>query len=141
MAKFEYIAMNAKGEETAGAVDAASEQDAYAKLRTMQLYPTQVAPEGQMSSKVKAAKKAAGKSTKTKGKSVSTRGGGKVKGKGLMIFTRQLATLIDSGLPLLRGLTVLGNQEPHPTLRRTVNHLADSVQTGSTFSESLGQHP
>ena len=60
MAKFEYIAMNAKGEETAGAVDAASEQDAYAKLRTMQLYPTQVAPEGQMSSKVKAAKKAAG---------------------------------------------------------------------------------
>lgn len=141
MAKFEYIAMNAKGEETAGAVDAASEQDAYAKLRTMQLYPTQVAPEGQMSSKVKAAKKAAGKSTKTKGKSVSTRGGGKVKSKGLMIFTRQLATLIDSGLPLLRGLTVLGNQEPHPTLRRTVNHLADSVQTGSTFSESLGQHP
>ena len=143
MAKFEYIAMNAKGEETAGAVDAASEQDAYAKLRTMQLYPTQVAPEGQMSSKVKASKKATGRSTKTKGKgkAVSTRGGGKVKGKGLMIFTRQLATLIDSGLPLLRGLTVLGNQEPHPTLRRTVNHLADSVQTGSTFSESLGQHP
>ena len=141
MAKFEYIAMNAKGEETAGAVDAASEQDAYAKLRTMQLYPTQVAPEGQMSSKIKAAKKASNKSTKTKGKSVSTRGGGKVKSKGLMIFTRQLATLIDSGLPLLRGLTVLGNQEPHPTLRRTVNHLADSVQTGSTFSESLGQHP
>ena len=58
-----------------------------------------------------------------------------------MIFTRQLATLIDSGLPLLRGLTVLGKQEPNPVLQRTINALADSVQTGSTFSESLAQHP
>ena len=140
MAKFDYIAMNAKGEETAGSVDAASEQDAYSKLRSQQLYPTQVAAEGQLSAKVKATKRAATK-TKSKNKSASTKGGGKVKGKGLMIFTRQLATLIDSGLPLLRGLNVLGHQEPHPTLRRTVNHLADSVQTGSTFSESLAQHP
>ena len=61
MAKFDYIAMNAKGEETAGAVDAASEQDAYAKLRGQGLYPTQVAPEGQLSAKVKATKKASGK--------------------------------------------------------------------------------
>jgi type IV pilus assembly protein PilC len=58
-----------------------------------------------------------------------------------MIFTRQLATLIDSGLPLLRGLTVLAKQEPNPILRGTINSLADSVQSGSTFSESLAQHP
>jgi type IV pilus assembly protein PilC len=141
MAKFDYIAMNAKGEETAGAVDAGSEQDAYAKLRSQGLYPTQVAPEGQLSAKVKATKKAAGKAgAKSRGGKGGTKGG-KVKGKSLMIFTRQLATLIDSGLPLLRGLNVLGNQEPNPNLRATVNHLADSVQTGSTFSESLGQHP
>jgi type IV pilus assembly protein PilC len=44
-------------------------------------------------------------------------------------------------LPLLRGLTVLGKQEPNPTLRATINSLADSVQGGSTFSESLAQHP
>jgi type IV pilus assembly protein PilC len=58
-----------------------------------------------------------------------------------MIWTRQLATLIDSGLPLLRGLNVLANQEPNPVLKHTVVALADSVQTGSTFSESLAQHP
>jgi type IV pilus assembly protein PilC len=58
-----------------------------------------------------------------------------------MIFTRQLATLIDSGLPLLRGLNVLSNQEPNPNLRKTIQSLADSVQTGSTFSEALAQHP
>lgn len=139
MAKFEYIAMNAKGEETAGAVDAASEQDAYNKLRSMQLYPTQVAMEGQLT-KVKGAKKAIAK-TKARKAAAAGRTGGKIKSKSLMIFTRQLATLIDSGLPLLRGLTVLGNQEPNPNMRATVSHLADSVQTGSTFSESLGQHP
>jgi type IV pilus assembly protein PilC len=58
-----------------------------------------------------------------------------------MVFTRQLATLIDSGLPLLRGLTVLGRQEPVPAMKRTITTLADSVQTGSTFSESLSQFP
>ena len=58
-----------------------------------------------------------------------------------MIFTRQLATLIDSGLPLLRGLTVLGKQERDPVLKSTITKLADSVQSGSTFSDGLAQHP
>ncbi len=140
MAKFEYIAMSSKGDETAGSIDANSEAEAISKLRAQGLYPTQVAPEGQLSAKVKATKKAATK-TKGKGKAIGGKKGGKVKSKALMIFTRQLATLIDSGLPLLRGLNVLTNQEPNPVLRHTVGHLADSVQTGSTFSESLAQHP
>ena len=57
------------------------------------------------------------------------------------MITRQLATLIDSGLPLLRGLTVLGRQEPNLIMKGTINTLADNVQTGSTFSESLQQYP
>ena len=136
MAKFEYIAVNAKGEETAGAIEAASKDDAINKLRGGGLFPTQVAPEGQLTAAVKKTKKSAA-ANKSKGKKVR----GKVKSKSLMIWTRQLATLIDSGLPLLRGLNVLSNQEPNPVLKSTVMQLADSVQTGSTFSESLGQHP
>jgi type IV pilus assembly protein PilC len=58
-----------------------------------------------------------------------------------MIFTRQLATLIDSGLPLLRGLTVLAKQERDKVLKKTVLNLADSVQGGSTFSDALAVHP
>ena len=58
-----------------------------------------------------------------------------------MIFTRQLATLIDAGLPLLRGLNVLAKQERDSVLKGTINKLADSVQGGSTFSEGLAQHP
>src|SRR4029077_1151573 len=65
----------------------------------------------------------------------------KVKQKILMIFTRQLATLVDSGLPLLRGLNVLGKQEKDAVLKRTINNLADGVQSGGTFSDSLAQHP
>src|SRR5205085_1162818 len=59
----------------------------------------------------------------------------------MMIFTRQLATLIDAGLPLLRGLNVLAKQERDKVLKTTINKLADSVQGGSTFSEGLAQHP
>ncbi len=58
-----------------------------------------------------------------------------------MVFTRQLATLIDAGLPLLRGLNVLAKQERDVLLKNTINQVADSVQGGSTFSESLAQHP
>ncbi|MEE2735010.1 MAG: type II secretion system F family protein [Verrucomicrobiota bacterium] len=138
MANFQYIALDAKGDQTTGTVQAGAEADAVAQLRAQGLYPTQVIQEGKGKLSVagkKAAAKARGK-RKARGKT-----GGRIKPKILMIFTRQLATLIDSGLPLLRGLTVLGKQEPNPVLRGTINSLADSVQGGSTFSESLAQHP
>jgi type IV pilus assembly protein PilC len=65
----------------------------------------------------------------------------KVKSKILMIFTRQLATLIDSGLPLLRSLNVLAKQERDKLMKKTIDKLADSVQSGSTFSDALALHP
>src|SRR5206468_6248615 len=65
----------------------------------------------------------------------------KVKPKILMIFTRQLATLIDSGLPLVRSLTVLAKQERDKVLKNTINKLSDSVQSGNTFSDALALHP
>jgi type IV pilus assembly protein PilC len=137
MPDFDYIALNAQGQETAGSITANNEGEASTLLRGQNLFPTKLAPKGQLAG---AKKKAAAVAKAGKGR--GRRGaGGKVKGKVLMIFTRQLATLIDSGLPLLRGLTVLGKQEPNPVLQRTINTLAESVQTGSTFSESLSQHP
>ena len=67
--------------------------------------------------------------------------GGKVKPKILTTFTRQLATLVDAGLPLLRGMRVLEKQERNPTLKRIIGELATSIEGGSTFSEALAQHP
>ena len=139
MANFQYSALDAKGEQTDGVVVAASEAEAIQQLRGQGLYPTQINEEGK-GKKSKAAAPAKGKA-KAKPKASKGQLGGRVKPKNLMIFTRQLATLIDSGLPLLRSLTVLEKQEPNPVLRATVNALAENVQGGSTFSESLAQHP
>lgn len=139
MANFEYIALDARGEETTGTIDASDEADAISQLRKSGLFPTQVAAAGKggVSSGAKRKAKKSQKSAKDGRAGVK----GKVKGKILMIFTRQLATLVDAGLPLLRGLTVLANQEKNKVMQSTINTLADSVQSGSTFSESLGQHP
>jgi type IV pilus assembly protein PilC len=141
MPKFHYIALDSNGQENAGVIDAPNEAEAIGQLRRGQLYPTQVVEEGKGDTaaiKKRVRTSASKGKTKTGGKAS---GSAKVAGKTLMIFTRQLATLIDSGLPLLRGLTVLGRQEPNPVMKRTINTLADSVQTGSTFSESLQQFP
>jgi len=140
MPNYHYTALDAKGEQANGELAAATEAEAVQKLRAQGLYPTHIAEEGKGKPGIAAkspAKKAKAKSMNiTIGKGKST-----VKPKVLMVFTRQLATLIDSGLPLLRSLTVLGKQEPNPVLKSTISSLADSVQGGSTFSESLAQHP
>ena len=143
MPLFEYSAINANSEVTEGKIEAANPADATNQLRASGLFPKQVVEAGK--GKLKPTKKSRkigrtkSKSRSAGSKSLFTKG--TVKGKILMIFTRQLATLIDSGLPLLRGLTVLAKQEPNPVLKNVIGQLADSVQTGSTFSESLAQHP
>ena len=139
MANFEYIALDAKGEETTGSIKANDEADAIGQLRKSGLYPTQVAPAGKGGVSGSAKRRASkGQKSRVKAKGGS---GGRVKSKVLMIFTRQLATLVDAGLPLLRGLSVLGKQEKNKNMAHAINHLADSVSGGGTFSESLGQHP
>jgi type IV pilus assembly protein PilC len=140
MANFQYSALDPKGEQATGTLSAATEAEAIQQLRAKGLYPTQISEEGKTKGKGKSAP------AKAKGKAASkpsAKGhvGGSIKPKSLMIFTRQLATLIDSGLPLLRSLTVLEKQEPNLVLKATVSALAENVQGGSTFSESLAQHP
>lgn len=141
MANYQYVALDAKGEESSGVLPANSETEAIQILRSNGLYPTQIFEEGKgRNSKVAAPGKSKRKPASKSG-AMSGQFGVRVKPKNLMIFTRQLATLIDSGLPLVRSLTVLEKQEPNPLLKLTVNNLAESVQGGSTFSESLAQHP
>lgn len=142
MPKFHYIALDQNGQETAGVIEATNEAEAIGQLRKGQLYPTQVVEDGKGDTaaiKKRARSSGGGKGKVSAGGKAS--GSAKVSGKTLMIFTRQLATLIDSGLPLLRGLTVLARQEPNPVMKKTITTLAESVQTGSTFSESLSQFP
>ncbi len=146
MPKFSYVAMDSRGKETKGTLDVANQNEAIGRLKEMGYFPTKVveaektkdkkgAPSGK-GGKGAAGKKGAGQiNIKIPGLS------GRVKQKVLTTFTRQLATLVDAGLPLLRGLRVLEKQEKHPTLKETIAKLAVSIEGGSTFSEGLAQHP
>ncbi len=141
MARFTYVALDVKGKEVTGEVESDSSTNAVSRIREMGLFPTNVA-EARKSAPKAAPGQPAPRAAR-KGMSVNIRlpGGGGVKSKVLTTFTRQLATLIDAGLPLLRGLGVLRNQEKHPVLKRTLGNLAEAVEAGSTFSEALAQHP
>ncbi|HET9419457.1 MAG TPA: type II secretion system F family protein [Chthoniobacterales bacterium] len=148
MPRFAYVALDGRGQESTGSVEASSSNEAIGQLRRAGFFPTSVYEEAKAGGRD--GKKPA---RKTRVKSLAApRGKGlrmeitlfrrkKVKAKTLMIFTRQLATLIDSGLPLLRGLNVLARQERDATLKSAIESLANSVQGGSTFSDSLAQHP
>ncbi len=65
----------------------------------------------------------------------------KVKSHELLIFTRQLATIIDSGLPLLQGLDILGEQTEDVRFQKVVQDIAQNVEAGETFSEALKRYP
>jgi type IV pilus assembly protein PilC len=143
--RFNYIALDARGQEATGLVEAVSPNAAITQLRQAGYFPTSVIEEAISSPDGREARNRAAKMagvTKPRAKrGIVLFERKKVKPKILMIFTRQLATLIDSGLPLLRSLNVLVKQERDKLLKKTINKLADSVQSGSTFSDALALHP
>src|SRR3989304_784247 len=151
MPKYSYVAMDAHGKETKGTLDVGSQNEAIGRIKEMNLFPTKIVevdkekPGKKGKSPAKAPGRAGGKGGKKRGAldiQIRIPGlGGKVKSKVLTTFPRQLATLVDAGLPLLRGLRVLERQERNVTLKGIINDLALSVEGGSTFSEALAQHP
>lgn len=67
--------------------------------------------------------------------------GGRVGKKAVMLFTRQLATLVRAGMPLVRGLQVLAKQERNAELRKILEAVAETIRAGGTLSDGLAQHP
>src|SRR5438552_12970132 len=149
MPKFSYVAMDSRGKETKGTLDVNSQSEAIGRLKEMNLFPTKVveADKGKKDKPEAKGKAAPGAKGGKKGGlnaniSIKIPGlSGRVKSKVLTTFTRQLATLVDAGLPLLRGLRVLEKQERNVTLKEIIGKLALSIEGGSTFSEGLAQHP
>lgn len=140
MPRFRFTALDGKGREQQGEVDADSQTAALSKIREKGLFPTDVSELGKAPQKKKGrAPKAAGAGLKIELHLPAFMS--RVKPKQLMVFTRQLATLIDAGLPLLRGLQVLYRQERNPALKRAVGEMAESIESGSTFAEALAQQP
>jgi type IV pilus assembly protein PilC len=138
MATYGYVAMDAKGKEVKGTLDAADQPSVIAKLKEKGLFPTQILDATAMAKATGAARPKAGMKREIK---LPSFGGGRVKPKVLMVVTRQLATLIDAGLPLLRGLQVIHRQERHAALKKAVGELAEAIQAGSTLAEAMSHHP
>jgi len=147
MPKYTYVAMDNKGKESKGTLEVASQNEAIGRVKEMGLFPTKIVEVDKAREKPEKQSKTAARPAGKKGKrsaniNINIPGlGGRVKSKVLTTFTRQLATLVDAGLPLLRGLRVLEKQERHPTLKSIIADLALAIEGGSTFSEALAQHP
>jgi len=136
MPKFAYVAMNEKGIEVSGTVNAENTIAAINQIREMGYFPTSVTVQKRKKAEAAAAEKTGGLSFQIK---FLTRKS--VKSKILALFTRQLATLIDAGLPLLKALRVLESQQKIGPLKDALVGMSAGVEGGSTFSEALGEYP
>jgi type IV pilus assembly protein PilC len=65
----------------------------------------------------------------------------KVTGKDIVIFTRQLSTMIDAGLPLVQGLEILAKQQENSTFKKVLTTVRTDVETGTTFADAMRKHP
>ena len=129
MAVFKYEALDAHGKEVRAEIEALSSKEAISKIRNKGLFPTKVRSRG-AAKKVKAAAGAP-----------KRRRGGKVRTKYVVQFARQLSTLQDAGLAILRSLRILEQQQKAGKLKRIIGYVADDIEGGATLSEAMGKHP
>jgi type IV pilus assembly protein PilC len=132
MPVFQYSALDAQGLEIKDEIEALSEKEAISKIRNLGYFPTKVRSR---SAAKKTGAKAAAKPKKRRG------AGGKVKTKNITQFARQLSTLQDAGLPILRSLRILEEQQKSGNFKRVIGYVADDIEGGSTLSESMSRHP
>ena len=154
MATFQSIAKDSAGNERRGTVEAGDRNSAIAAVRAQGLLPTALG-EVKSASSVAPAKKAKGgpATAKPKAKTGALNKDikinikmpkflqGRIKTKVLTQFTRQLATLVNAGLPLMRGIEVLKRQMKDPRMLEALTGISENIAAGGTFSESLTQYP
>ena len=154
MATFQYIAKDSSGNEQRGTVEAGDRNSAIAAVRAQGLLPTALGEVKSASSAAPAKKAKGGAATaKPKAKTGALNKEikinlklpkflqGRIKTKVLTQFTRQLATLVNAGLPLMRGIEVLKRQMKDPRMLEALNGISENIAGGGTFSESLTAYP
>ena len=142
MAVYQFTAMNSSGQEVKDEIEASTNEEAIAKIRSKGYFPTKVKEKA-----AKAAKK------KKKGATAAEEMGpltprrkmpiaiGGVSRKQLVSFTRQLSTLQDAGLPILRSLQILEQQQKPGLLKAIVGGVGDEVEGGGSLSEAMAKYP
>lgn len=135
MAVFVYEALNASGQEVKDEIEAPTKEEAVAKVRSLGYFPTKV-NEKAGKRRLAGATEAGGKRRKAAGT-----GFGWVRTKQLTQFTRQLSTLQDAGLPILRSIRILEQQAKPGMLKNVLKQVAEDVEGGATLSEAMSRHP
>lgn len=130
MAKYAYEAMNQAGQQVKDEIEAGSSEDALARIRNLGYFPTRIREKGGK------AKTAGGKKRKGGGFSI-----GGVGDKTITLVTRQLSTLQDAGLPILRSLNILEEQQKPGTMKNILASMSEDIEGGSTLSEACAKHP
>lgn len=131
MPKFAYRALNKEGKQQFGIIQADTQALAINDVRSLGLFPTHV----------REATRADEKKALRAGRGLNELYFGGVKTKELCVMTRQLSTLIDAGLPLLRCINVLIAQLKPCKLRDILREISSDIQSGATFAEALAKHP
>ena len=137
MATYVYTAVDSNGKELKGKIQATTEDMAALELRKRNLFPTSVRSE----IRDKIAKRTKNKSAAESSAFNISLGGNKIGGKDLRVVTRQIATLLEAGLPLIRSLRTLERQSKKVGVKRSLAKIADTVEEGSTFSEAIAKQP
>jgi type IV pilus assembly protein PilC len=140
MSNFAYVAVDPQGIESRGTLDVSDQTEALRRIKEMGLFPTKVLaerPHGHPPAQTRSRLPAAARSFNP---SFPGWGSGLRPGT-LTVFTRQLATLVEAGMPLLRGLKTLQEQAESRALRRIIAQLSVTIENGGSFAEALALHP
>ncbi len=155
MATFQFIAKDSAGQERRGTIEAGDRNGAIAAIRAQGLFPSALGEVKSAPAPVPAAAKPARGAAKA-AKPAAKKGGmmnaqinlklpaflrGRVKPKDLTTFTRQLATLVNAGLPLMRCIEVMKKQKMAPSMKDCLDGISEGIAGGATFSESLTAFP
>jgi type IV pilus assembly protein PilC len=127
MAVFRWQGVSPRGETLAGEMEAPTRDAVLIRLRSQRIQP--------IPAKIKEKGKGLDREFSVPGFGES------IKQRDVVIFTRQLATMIDAGLPIVQCLEILATQSPNKKLRGVIRQLKDEVEAGSTFTDALKKHP
>jgi len=136
MATFAYEALNASGKPQKGTIEAANSDEAIQRIKARGYFPQAIREQ-----KVKKSSLTDSSTKKKKRKGVGGISIGGVSAKHLTVFTRQLSTLQDAGLPLLRSLQILESQAKPGPLKNTLINVCEEVEGGTSLSESMAKNP
>ncbi|MCF6150499.1 MAG: type II secretion system F family protein [Candidatus Kuenenia sp.] len=137
MSIYQYYAVNNTGKQVKDRIEALSSEEAISKIRGLGYFPTRVK---EVNVRGKSAEQYSATTQKKKFGEINISIGG-VKSKHLTLFTRQLSTLQDAGLPIIRSLQILTAQLKKGTLKKTSQKVIESIEGGSTLSGALAKHP